>query len=299
MENEVYFMYSMTGYGFTEEVYEDFQVSVELRSLNNKYLDINIRIPYHLGFFEPKIKNIIKNYVKRGKIDVSINLQETIHNFKIIPDLALADAYYDAFRQVIKHFKGKIGDKVNLNHIILSNGVINVDKGVNIEKFWQGIEKALSSSINQLNENKKMEGDSTKKDLEEIIEYLDGNLNKISNYSIESITKYEQKLKNKIKDLLENKQIGEDRILQEVAIMSTKIDINEEVSRLFSHINLFREAIKEENDSVGRKLEFISQEMSREMNTISSKANHSEISTLIIDMKIKLEQIKEQIRNIE
>lgn len=294
-------MLSMTGYGYAEEIYEEFQITVEMRSLNNRFLDINLRTPYLLNSYDVKIRNIIKDYVKRGKIDLMINIDETSHDVEIIPDMDTVDKYYMAFDKILKHVKtidNNFRDNIRLFNLLNAEGVINVREKKDAEKIWDKVESMLITALEQLVESRTKEGEGIKEDLSSINEYLKEKLHLIKGYSDESMKNYEDKLKTKMKELLQDANIEEDKILQEVAAMSTKTDINEEMNRLESHIKLFKDTIQED-DSVGRKLDFISQEMHREINTIGAKSNHIEISNVIINMKTELEKIKEQIRNVE
>ncbi len=292
-------MLSMTGYGFSEEIYDGYQVSVEVKSLNNRFLDINIKLPYVINNYDSAIRNITKKYAKRGKIDILITLVETSHDFEIKPDLILSERYYDTFDAILKHLKDKgLRDNVRLFNLINAEGIINVNEKHNAEKIWTGTEQQLIKALEQLVVSKEKEGYETKSDLQKIITYMENQLKEIKKYSEESITKYEEKLRKKITDLLEEKKIDEERVLQEVAIMSSKVDINEEINRLSSHIQFFRNTLEEE-ESVGRRLDFISQEINREINTIGSKSLHIGVSNIIINMKTELEKLKEQIRNIE
>ena len=290
-------MLSMTGYGFSEDVFSDFQVSVEVKSLNNRFLDINVKLPYLLNKYDSAMRNIVKKYTKRGKIDIYVSIKGIKHDFNIKPDLDLADKYYETYDKILWHLKSKgLRDNIRLFNILNADGVITIDEKQDTEKIWTGTEQLLKNSLEQLVETKLREGNETKNDLLKIISTMEDNLQEIKNYAQKSIKIYEEKIRTKILELIEN--VDEERLLQEVAIMSTKIDINEEINRLSTHILLLKDTI-EENSSIGRKLDFISQEMHREINTIGSKSTYIEISNNIINMKTLLEQLKEQIRNIE
>lgn len=292
-------MLSMTGYSFVEEVYDDFQLSIEVKSLNNRFLDINLKLPYVLNSFDVKIRNIIKKYAKRGKIDVTLNFKELVHNFEIKPDLLLAKKYYKSFDGIKKYLeKEGLKDNVRLFNILNAEGVIVIDEKKNLDHIWEKTEILAHKAGKLFIESKEIEGENTKKDLVKIVSYLEDHIKEIEKYSDISVKKYEEKLKNKVIELLQDKKIEEERILQEVAIMATKIDINEELSRLLSHMNLIKNTLKEDS-SIGRKLDFISQEINREINTIGSKSLHIDISNITINMKTELEKLKEQIRNIE
>ncbi len=294
-------MISMTGYGHSEEVFEDFQIMVEIRSLNNRFLDINLRTPYLLNSYDVQIRNKIKRYVKRGKIDLMITIDETAHDIEIIPDLETTEKYYNAFNTILNHVKSmdvNFRDNIRLFNLLNSDGVINVREKKDAEKIWDKVEGLLTNALDQLVESRTREGEVIKTDLEKLNLFIEDKLEHIKKYTDESLKNYEDKLRSKMKELLEDSNIEEDKILQEVATMSTKTDINEELNRLASHIKLFKDTIWEE-DSVGRKLDFVTQEMHREINTIGAKSNHIEISNIIINMKTELEKIKEQIRNVE
>ncbi|MFW5891103.1 MAG: YicC/YloC family endoribonuclease [bacterium] len=292
-------MYSMTGYGNAEEQYEDFHLSVEIKSLNNRYLDINIKLPYIMNTYENSIRNIIKQKINRGKLDIMVNLNEINHNFEIRPDLNLAEKFYDTYKEILNHLNHKgLRDNVRLFNLLNAEGVINIEERQNVEEIWKATEKLLNSSLDNLLLSREREGNETKENLSKIINIIEKHLIIVKNNSEESIKKYEEKLRNKINEFIEENKMNEERVLQEVASMSTKVDINEEINRLTSHINLFKDTLTKK-ESVGRKLEFITQELHREINTIGAKSNSIEISNIIIEMKTELEKIKEQLRNVE
>ncbi len=294
-------MISMTGYGYSEETYEFIRISVEIKTVNNRFLDINLRNPYVLNSYDGKIRNKIRDQIKRGKIDVYINLHRLVNDYEIIPDVETAVLYYKTFNEIKDRLKKEdpsFNDNAKLSDIINAEGIISVKEKRDSEKIWEKVEMILEDSIGKLMHSKKLEGENTRKDLDHLINSIDTNLQEIKNHTGDFIKCFEEKIRNKMEELLKDSSINEERIMQEVSIMSTKTDVNEEIKRLESHIALFKDTMDKEEHS-GRKLDFISQEILREINTIGSKSPNIEISNIIINMKTELEKIKEQIRNVE
>lgn len=290
-------MLSMTGCGYSDELFDDYQVSVEIKSLNNRFLEINLRSPSILNKFDILIRSQIKKYVTRGKIDITITIKEIMRDFEITPDIELAEKYYNAYNKIRSSIP-QIRDSIRLSNILNAEGVIRIDEKHDTNKLWQATEKSLISALEELYKTKQAEGKDTMEDLKNILSKIENSLEEVVSNSDEYVRIYEERLREKITELVEN--LDEERVIHEVAIMSTKVDINEEIVRLKSHINMFKDTINNsENESVGRKLDFISQEMHREINTIGSKSNLIEISNSVINMKTELEKIKEQLRNVE
>lgn len=264
----------MTGFGRCEIAEADRKFTVEMKGVNHRYLDVNIRMPKKLNFFESAIRNLLKQYVQRGKIDIFIGYEDmTESQMTLKYNQKLAEEYMASFKQM-------------------------KEQSVDEEELWSGLEKAMKGACEQFVQTKTTEGENLKKD---IIGKLDGMLEvvaRVEERSPQIVAEYREKLETKVKELLGDTQIDEGRIAAEVVIFSDKICTDEEVVRLKSHIKHMKETL-EQTEGIGRKLDFIAQEMNREANTILSKANDLEVSNYAIDLKTEIEKVREQIQNIE
>ena len=265
---------SMTGFGRCEIAEADRKFTVEMKGVNHRYLDVNIRMPKKLNFFESAIRNLLKQYVQRGKIDIFIGYEDmTESQMTLKYNRKLAEEYMASFKQM-------------------------EEQSVDEEELWSGLEKAMKGACEQFVQTKTTEGENLKKD---IIGKLDGMLEvvaRVEERSPQIVAEYREKLETKVKELLGDTQIDEGRIAAEVVIFSDKICTDEEVVRLKSHIKHMKETL-EQTEGIGRKLDFIAQEMNREANTILSKANDLKVSNYAIDLKTEIEKVREQIQNIE
>ena len=289
---------SMTGYG-RGSVGENGRVfTVEMKSVNNRYLDINIRLPRQINALEDKIRKHISTKVSRGKIDVFINQDKfSEDDYKINVDENIAKAYYEAYSLLIKKFNLK--DEVSLGLLANSNDVISVEKKEDdMDEIWNLLLVALDNAINMYVDMRINEGLKLSKDILLRCEFVKENLVKIDARSPEVVKEFREKIVTRVSDFLKDVGVDEARLLNEVAFYSDKSSITEEIVRLSSHIEQFQEAFKS-NEPVGRKLDFLIQEMNRETNTIGSKANDLYITSIVVDIKSELEKIREQIQNIE
>ena len=289
---------SMTGYG-RGSVGENGRVfTVEMKSVNNRYLDINIRLPRQINALEDKIRKHISTKVSRGKIDVFINQDKfSEDDYKINVDENIAKAYYEAYSLLIKKFNLK--DEVSLGLLANSNDVISVEKKEDdMDEIWNLLLVALDDAINMYVDMRINEGLKLSKDILLRCEFVKENLVKIDARSPEVVKEFREKIVTRVSDFLKDVGVDEARLLNEVAFYSDKSSITEEIVRLSSHIEQFQEAFKS-NEPVGRKLDFLIQEMNRETNTIGSKANDLYITSIVVDIKSELEKIREQIQNIE
>jgi uncharacterized protein (TIGR00255 family) len=288
-------MLSMTGYGFSEGNEESVDITVEIKSVNNRYCDINVKMPYFLNPYEKEIKNLVLKKTVRGKVDVNILIRDNDPNYDITGNINLASKYKDCYEKVAKGLG--LNDEVRLSYFLKSDGVFIIKDNRDGERFYKLLKKYLESALKQFYDARQTEGKETERHILECLDIIDENLSVVKKESKEFSKEYEEKLRERIKDLLES-NIDDTRILMEAAIIATKTDIAEEMERLASHIKQFKKECKKK-EAVGRKLDFISQEMNREINTIGSKASSIKISENVIEMKTQLEKIKEQIRNIE
>ncbi len=289
---------SMTGFGRSESITKERKIVVEMKSVNHRYCDINIKMPKKLNFFEASIRNHLKKYIGRGKVDISIIYEDyTESNLCVKYNAKIAAEYVKYLNEIADQFELKN----ELSPVTLSKypEVFTLEEQTeNEDALWKDLEEILDDAAKQFVESRTKEGEVLKADL---IEKLDGMLSMVD--SIESISpslveEYRNRLESKVKELLEGVTLDESRIATEVTIYADKICVDEETVRLRSHIENTK-AILTEGGNVGRKLDFIAQEMNREANTILSKANSLEISNIAIDLKTEIEKVREQIQNIE
>ena len=289
---------SMTGFGRCEVTEGNRKYTVEMKSVNHRYLDVNIKMPKALNFFESTIRNLLKEYMERGNVDLYITFEDfSEDNFCLRYNEELAGEY-------LKHLTA-MADKFGLDNDIKVSTLSRYPDVFTMEQvetdeneLWAGLEKALRGAAEQFVESRIKEGEHLKNDLcaklDNMLNYVDF----IEERSPIIMKDYRERLENKVKELLEEKQIDDARIATEVTIFADKICVDEETVRLRSHINATKDAL-EAGGSIGRKLDFIAQEMNREANTILSKANDLEISDTGINLKTDIEKVREQIQNIE
>ncbi len=289
---------SMTGFGRCEITEGQRKFTVELKGVNHRYLDVNIRMPKKLNFFETSIRNLLKQYAQRGKVDIFItyeDMSETQVSLKY--NATLAQEYLTYFKQMEEAFG--LDNDIRVSTLSRYPEVLTMEEQViDEEELWNGLQKALEGAFTQFVETRIVEGENLKKD---ILAKLDEMLELVSFIEVRSpeiVAEYRTKLENKVKELLEDAQIDEGRIAAEVVIFADKICTDEETVRLRSHIEQMKKTLQA-NEGIGRKLDFIAQEMNREANTILSKANDLEVSNHAIDLKTGIEKVREQIQNIE
>ena len=289
---------SMTGFGRCEIAENNRKFTVEMKSVNHRYLDVNIRMPKKLNFFESAIRNELKNYISRGKVDIFINYEDfTESNTAIRYNREVAAEYMRYLKEIEQEFA--LDNDVRVSTLARFPEVFTMEEqAVDEEELWKELKRAVDGAAEGFVETRITEGEHLKQDL---LEKLDGMLElvqRIEERSPDIVREYRDKLTEKVSELLADRQIEESRILTEVTIFADKICVDEEIVRLKSHIETTKNAL-EEGGSIGRKLDFIAQEMNREANTTLSKANDLEISGYAIELKTEIEKVREQIQNIE
>lgn len=296
---------SMTGFGRGEYDSEEFTIRVEIKSVNSRYTDLNVKLPRFLNPLEDRIrKEIIKN-INRGKIDVFITAAyEMGDNCTLKVDGALAMAYHKALAEIgtaIGADSGTINKAQEILYLAKTPDVINVKEALfDVESVWPCVQGAVTQALQGLMEMRSKEGENIKQDFirrEEIISDL---VDEIEKRSPLVVSEYQEKLHQRLSELLESEKIKvePERVLQEVAIFADRTAVTEEITRLRSHLKQFRE-ILESKVPVGRKLDFLIQEFNREVNTIGSKANDYAMAQIVVDLKAEIEKIREQVQNIE
>ncbi len=289
---------SMTGFGRAESVTTERKIVIEMKSVNHRYCDMNIKMPKKLNFFESAIRNHLKKYIGRGKIDIFISYEDyTENNLCVKYNQEIAAEYVKYIQQMAEDFSLK--SDLSAGALSRYPEVLTLEEqSENEDELWKEIEVILDEAATKFVESRTKEGEALKSDL---IEKLDGMIEMvdyIENVSPSLIESYRERLETKVGELLENSAIDENRIAAEVTIYADKICVDEETVRLRSHIENTK-SILLEGGNVGRKLDFIAQEMNREANTILSKANSLDVSNKAIDLKTEIEKVREQIQNIE
>ncbi len=289
---------SMTGFGRCEVQKDSRKFTVELKSVNHRYLDVNIRMPKKLNFFETAIRTLLKSYANRGKVDIFITYEDLSQTqVSVKYNAALAAEYMKYLKQMEEKFG--LENDVRVSTLSRYPEVFTMEEqSEDEEELWNGLKEALEGAFTQFVETRKTEGENLKKDIISKLDLLSEQIGFIEERSPQIVAEYRAKLEDKMKELLADTQIEESRIASEVILFADKICTDEEVVRLKSHISHMRNTL-EEKDEIGRKLDFIAQEMNREANTILSKANDIEVSDRAISLKTEIEKIREQIQNIE
>ena len=289
---------SMTGFGRCEVQKDSRKFTVELKSVNHRYLDVNIRMPKKLNFFETAIRTLLKSYANRGKVDIFITYEDLSQTqVSVKYNAALAAEYMKYLKQMEEEFG--LENDVRVSTLSRYPEVFTMEEqSEDEEELWNGLKEALEGAFTQFVETRKTEGENLKKDIISKLDLLSEQIGFIEERSPQIVAEYRAKLEDKMKELLADTQIEESRIASEVILFADKICTDEEVVRLKSHISHMRNTL-EEKDEIGRKLDFIAQEMNREANTILSKANDIEVSDRSISLKTEIEKIREQIQNIE
>lgn len=289
---------SMTGFGRSEIVKGNRKISVEIKSVNYRYLEAGIKMPKKLNVFESRMRDLLKKYATRGKIDIFINYEddsESQVNLKFNQNIA--DEYMAIFNNM--------SEKYNLKNDMTVGGLARFPEVITMdevqedeEELWHFIEEAMKAALEQFVNTRILEGENLKKDLLGKLDHMEELVAFVEKRSPEIMKEYRSKLESKVKELLGDTTIDESRIATEVIIYADKICVDEETVRLRSHIEHARKCLNEDG-GIGRKMDFIAQEMNREANTTLSKANDIEISNAAIDLKTEIEKVREQIQNIE
>jgi uncharacterized protein (TIGR00255 family) len=289
---------SMTGFGRGEYADAKRKFTVEIKSVNHRYLDVNIKMPKKLNFFESSIRTLLKEYMERGKVDLYITYEDyTEDNFSLKYNEGLAGEYLKYLRRMAETFS--LEDDIRVSTLSRYPDVfVMEEQAIDENELWSGLEEAMRQACTQFADSRVKEGERLRADLigklDNMLTYVDY----IEERSPEIMKDYRARLEEKLKDILEDRQIDESRIAAEVVIYADKVCVDEETVRLRSHIVGAKDALNK-GGGIGRKLDFIAQEMNREANTILSKANNLEISDVGINLKTDIEKVREQIQNIE
>ncbi len=289
---------SMTGFGREQKIIDQYDVTVEIKSVNHRYYEFSSRLPRLYNFLDEKLKSFMKGSISRGKVEVSVsisNLNGKEANIKA--DKIMAAGYVNALREMNSVLN--LEDDLTLSSLIKFSDIFNVQKVSDDEEhIWNMVKETATSAVNKFVTMRETEGLALKSDLLIKIENIENLIASVEGQSAVTVENYRERLYQKLREILSDNEIEEQRILTEAAIFAEKIAVDEETVRLHSHLNQFRELL-ETDDIVGRKLDFLVQEINREINTIGSKAQDLAITKCVVDMKAEVEKIREQIQNIE
>ncbi len=291
-------IYSMTGYGTAKGKIEDLDVTIELKSVNNRYLDTSVRVPRGFVFLEDKIKSTIQSKLSRGKIDVFVTIDSSSSEDLIVRiNEPLARGYIEALKSLSEEFE--LSNNVDAVTISRFPDVLSLEKKeMDMDAVSAGIQELTLAAVADFDRMRAIEGEKLQLDLYEKISCIESLLEKIEEEAPKTVEDYQNRLLQKMKDVLEDSSVDENRIIQEAAIYADHIAINEETVRLHSHIAQLKMMI-EQGSPIGRKMDFLIQEFNREANTIGSKCQNSEVAHYVVDMKSEIEKMREQVQNIE
>ena len=289
----------MTGFGRSEVVTDERKITIELKSVNHRYLVLSIKMPKKLSFLEGSIRNLMKTYIQRGKVDVYITYEDyTINNGTLKYNKELAAEYIACLKQIQQDFD--LDYDIKVSTLSRYPDILTMEEqSVDEEELWSILEPPVREACEKFVQTRTQEGHNLEKDLLEKLDGLDKKVTRIEERSPEVVNAYRTKLEAKVSELLEDTQIDDNRIAAEVILFSDKICNDEETVRLHSHVKNMKKMLTTETEGIGRKLDFMAQEMNREANTILSKSSDMEISDIAIDLKTEIEKIREQIQNIE
>jgi uncharacterized protein (TIGR00255 family) len=289
----------MTGFGRGESSSNGYQVTVEIKTLNSRYLDISVRMPQSIQDKEIKLKENVQKHLSRGKVNLNINVDRSK---SAGPDIKLNEELVKSYSSILRNLRstGNIDEPVTVGDLLQFNDIFETRKEdeEEVRIIWECTKIALETALDNLNTMRQNEGRELKEDLSNLVTGISSLLDEVIVLSDKRAPEIREKLKTRIQKMITEEQIDLDRMEMEIAMLVDKMDINEEVIRLQSHLKFFLEALEAE-EPVGRRLNFLCQEINRELNTIGSKANDSTVAHHIVLGKEKLEQVREQVQNIE
>lgn len=289
---------SMTGYGRHEAIAGGKKILIEIKSVNHRFSDYNIKVPRHLGFLEERVRKYASEYITRGKVDIYVNVESYEEADKdIILNEELARNYINVLHELCEKFNLK--NDISVSNVARYTDIFKTERREdNEEEIWSLVKDVLNEAMTAFTAMRSREGERIEKDLRERIDYMKGLAGQVDERSPKTVEEYREKLYTKIKELVEDRDIDEARVLTEVAIFADKVAVNEETVRLGSHFEEFYQ-ILDSGEPAGRRLDFLIQEINREVNTIGSKAQDIEIAKIVVTLKGEIEKLREQIQNIE
>jgi len=287
---------SMTGFGYNEYSEDGITFTIEIKTVNHRYLDIFLRIPKQISSFEDRVRSIISERIQRGKVDVYITCENKSEDaIRVVPDEGLARAYRDA----LKSMAGCLGleDDVSVSVLARFPDILKVENRQDDDRMGGILEKAVERAVSSLVEMREKEGRKLKENILQVLETVDSYLSRIRERAPLVVKEYKEKLEERIEELA-GTRLDPARLAMEVALFADRCSIDEEIVRLESHIGQMREML-DQGSPVGKKLDFLIQEMNREVNTIGSKAGDLEITRCVVELKNEIEKMREQVQNIE
>lgn len=291
---------SMTGYGRSEFVDENYDLSFEMKAVNHKFLDIQVKLPYFLNFCEEDVKKVVRKKLSRGRVDIFIRGKQKFseNNSALEVNYELASAYFEAYKSIST--KLGIDASVGIGHIVRNDNVVEVKTSeIDEEYLKNNVLESVEKAVDELVSMRIVEGENLNKDLLDNLSAFENNLENIIERKEDVLNNQIDRLKSKLNEFCGELSESEvNRLNLEVIFYTDKLDISEEITRLNSHIQNFKKFLNLESQ-VGKKIEFLLQEMNREINTIASKSNNYTISTYVIEMKVIIEKLREQIQNVE
>ncbi len=289
---------SMTGYGRGEELIDGRNILCEVRSVNHRYFEYSARLPRAYGYLEEKGKSYLQKLITRGKVELSISINHITGTDAVVSvNTELAKGYAQALRSLCEPLG--MEDDLKLSDMMRFSDIFTLQKTTeDADMIWNDVQKVLAVAVENFVHMRKAEGERMAEDILSRLDAIEDYVEKIENYTPSIIERYKERLRAKIAEVLESKDIDEQRVLTEVAILTDKLAVDEETVRLHSHLAQFRKLIASD-EPVGRKLDFLIQEINREMNTLGSKVQDVVVTGYVVDMKAQLEKIREQVQNIE
>ncbi len=295
---------SMTGYGRSQKILNGRDILVEIRSVNHRYYEYSSRIPRSYSYIDDKLKTLLKTGISRGKVEVSVSINTIEGKDTVIAvNKAVAEGYVNALRSLNEEMGSNgstwLEDDLKLSKLIKLPDIFNIQKTPDDEEqVWNDVSEVTAEALEKFVSMRQTEGERLRNDVIEKSDAILEMVAKVEELSPQTVENYRNRLFKKLSEVLEDKNIDEQRIVTEAAIFSEKIAVDEETVRLRSHISQLRSML-DSDETVGRKLDFIVQEMNREVNTIGSKAQDLNVTRIVVDMKAEIEKIREQIQNIE
>lgn len=288
-------MKSMTGFGYSEYQDDKIHITLEVKSYNNRYLDIIVNLPVYLSPLEPRIRSFISKGVARGRVEVTVKVRELQEDIEVFLDEELVGSYIATLKRLA--VTAEVDETLFLSKLLEMDGVLKIEKTRNMDDFWRLILPRLEEAFNEFEISRKTEGEHTQDDIRNYLKLLEKARQNIGKHAGGMETKIKENLISRFQELV-REQFDENRILAETAMMLVKYGINEELVRIRGHLDTFRREIDAEGPC-GKRLDFLCQELNREINTIGSKSVLIEVNQLVVEMKDSTENMREQLRNIE
>ncbi len=289
---------SMTGYGREEQQIDGMHIIVELKSVNHRYFEYNSRLPYGYGFLDDRLKKFLQGRVSRGKVDASVWIQTVdAHGTEVTVNYDLAESYVTALHALAERVG--VRDDVSVNTLARYPDILTVTKAAaDEEAIWVAVETVAAVAVDKFTAMREREGEKLREDILSRADTILAAVEKIEARSPETVRLHMEKVETRMRELLDGAAVDEQRLLTEAALFADKVAVAEETVRLRSHIDQLRQMLSGD-EAVGRKLDFLVQEMNREINTTGSKAQDAEMARIVVDVKAEIEKIREQIQNIE